>query len=701
MVEFEIKFGDAFKGLETLSRLTDGVGKAFEVAQSKATKFISQLQKPVDWGSMGALSLKLDAFAQNMQRSADAIMGFMRPGIEFEKKMAELSAGTGVTGKALDDMGQQARKLAVDLGLPADQIADVYLQNLSKLSPELAKTAEGQKALADMAKTTALLSKGMGGDLAGATDALTTMMNAYNVDMSKPEEAARKMQMIGDMLTASFKEGAIDVGPLAASMKTLGASGYAANVSLAETLATMQVLGQKGAKVGAEGGTAMRNALAQLAQGELMPKQTLELLKAAGVDISQLTDKTKTFADRMQALKPIMKNDALLAEFFGKENLVAGQAILQNLDAIREQTQNTQNASGALEEYSKVVMNTTEGVLQRLGSAFNDLAISAFDSLKPYVPMISLTSQLAVGVSAILPLFSTMGTMLRAGAGALLQYGLGLSVTNGQLVFQQKSLLGSIVSLARWAGTMIASGVASLGVFLSSLGATTAGTWLFNAALSANPIGLVVVGIGVLLGALWALTEYFGGFGNMMAKLWEFVKEYNPFSLLAKAIDYVFGTNLMASINSFFSWVEEKIMWLWDKIKGLGEILGFTAAEVEKKQAEVSQKPLYSEEVLAKALPKGVDIKGIDKANFTDIFGGGSETSKLPTLAGKDKTKKGLEGVAGGGAKATNITINLQKLQDKIEVHTVSVKEGAKEIEKQMIELMLRVLNATNQYQAS
>jgi hypothetical protein len=203
------------------------------------------------------------------------------------------------------------------------------------------------------------------------------------------------------------------------------------------------------------------------------------------------------------------------------------------------------------------------------------------------------------------------------------------------------------------------------------------------------------------LGALWALTEYFGGFGKMMAKLWEFVKEYNPFSLLAKAIDYVFGTNLMASINSFFSWVEEKIMWLWDKIKGLGEILGFTAAEVEKKEAEVKQKPLYSEEDLAKALPKGVDIKGIDRANFTDIFGGGSETSKLPTLAGKDKTKKGLEGVAGGGAKATNITINLQKLQDKIEVHTVSVKEGAKEIEKQMIELMLRVLNATNQYQAN
>ncbi|GAB4129603.1 MAG: hypothetical protein Fur0027_14600 [Raineya sp.] len=697
MVEFEINFGNSFKGLEALSKLIEGVGKTFDAAQAKVTKFFTKLQQPIDWQGLGQTQVQLNNFAQNIQRSSDAIMGFMSPGIAFEQKMAELSAGTGVVGKELQAMGQQARKLAVDLGLPADQIADVYLQNLSKLSPELAKTAEGQKALADMAKTTALLSKGMGGDLAGATDALTTMMNAYNIDMSKPEEAARKMAMIGDMLTVSFKEGAIDVAPLAAAMKTLGASGAAANVSLAETLGTLQVLGQKGAKVGAEGGTAMRNALAQLAQGELMPKQTLELLKAAGVNISALTDKTKSFAERMEALKPIMKNDAIMSEFFGKENLVAGQAILQNLDQIREATAKTQQATGANAEYAGVAMNTTQGVLDRMKSAFNDLAISAFDALKPYVPMISLTSQMAVGISSILPLFATMGNLLKAGTAGLMQYGLGLNFTSGALQFQKASLLGGIVSLARWAGSLVVSGLSSLATFTAGLLTSTTGVYAFNAALLANPIGIIVAGIAAVGVALWGLYELFSNFGT---EIWKFVDDnfIAPFKKVGHFIDELFGTNIMGSLKSFFSWIGEKIGWLWDKIKGLGEILGFTAAEVSKKEAQVA-KPIYDDEALKAALPKGVDLGSIDKSSFTDIFGAGSEMSKLPDISkGKDKTQKGLGGVAGGGAKATNITINLQKLQDKIEVHSVNLKEGVKDIEKQLTEMFLRVLNSTNQY---
>ena len=694
MIEFEIKLGNT---LNALNKVAEGI----MLVGDKATNLISKLQKPIDWGAMGQGAVMLNNFAQNMQRSADAIMGFMAPGIAFEQKMAEVSAGTGVTGKELEAMSKQARKLAIDMGLSADQVGSTYLDMLSRLSPELAKTEAGQKALNEMVKTTSMLSKGMGGDVAGASDALTTMMNAYNIDMSKPDEAARKMAAIADMLTVSFKEGAVDVGPLAAAMKTLGASGSAANVSLAETLGTLQILGQKGAKVGAEGGTAMRNVLAQLAQGELMPKQTLELLKAAGVNISALTDKTKSFADRMEALKPIMKNDALMSEFFGKENLVAGQAILQNLDQIREATAKTQNATGANAEYAGVVMNTTQGVLDRMKSAFTDLAISAYDSLKPYVPMISLTSQLAVGVSSILPLFSTMGQMLRATAGGILSNVFGITTMNGVLAFNQKSLLGATLGLARWAGTMIVNGVASLGLFLAQLGATTAGTWLFNAALSANPIGLVVIGVGVLIGALYGLYKVFDYFGIGIGEIYNFVKEYNPFSLLAKAIDYVFGTSLMKSINGFFSWVEEKISWLWNKIKGLGEILGFTSEEIDKKQAETAGKPLYDTKELEKMLPQGVDMGKINVNKFTDIFGAGSETSKLPDFSkGKEKTQKGLSGVAGGGAKATNITINLQKLQDKIEVHSVNIKEGAKDIEKQLTEMLFRVLNSTNQYRA-
>lgn len=66
----------------------------------------------------------------------------------------------------------------------------------------------------------------------------------------------------------------------------------------------------------------------------------------------------------------------------------------------------------------------------------------------------------------------------------------------------------------------------------------------------------------------------------------------------------------------------------------------------------------------------------------------------------KSKAEKGLDEVSGGGSKQTNITINLDKLQDKIEIHSSTIKESASDVEKILIETLIRVLNSTNQYRA-
>lgn len=686
MYKFEIEFGNTFSSLRRLSETVDKISDLFGQAAKQAVGFVSSIEKPIDLESFSLLNIGMDAFLDNMERAADGLMSFMEPGIRFEQKMAELSAGTGVTGAALEKMGQQARELAVSLGVPADTIADVYLSNLSKLSPELARTAEGQQALADMARTTALLAKGMGNNLEGATEALTTMMNAYNIDMSQPAEAAKAMATMADMLTVSFKEGAVDVAPLAESMRVLGAVGYQANVSLSETLATLQVLGQKAGKTGAEAGVAFRNILATLAQGELMPKQTLDLLKQAGVDISTLTDKTLPLAERLRALRTIAGEDALLAELFGKENLVAGQALLQNIDLLEEFALKTQNAQGAAGEYAATVMNTTQGALERMKAVFNEIAISAFESLKPYVPMLSFSAQMAMGLSALLPMLSGMGVLLRTGAVAMMRYVVGLRLSNGALMIHNRSLLGVLLNMSRWAGSMIVKAVVGLGAYIASLTGATGATWIFNAALYANPIGLIILGIMALGGALWWLMERFGGFGNMMRALWNFIKEYNAFSMLAKAIDYLFGTSLMKTLRGFFDWVEQKIMWLWETAKSLGKAVGLIGDELTMETPPAPKQATKEREI-------------------TDIFGGGGKPApafQAPKAfsATPGRVNKGLQGVAGGGSKPTHITINLQKLQDKIEIHTATLQESVPDIEKQMIEVLLRVLNATNQYQA-
>lgn len=59
-----------------------------------------------------------------------------------------------------------------------------------------------------------------------------------------------------------------------------------------------------------------------------------------------------------------------------------------------------------------------------------------------------------------------------------------------------------------------------------------------------------------------------------------------------------------------------------------------------------------------------------------------------------------LGGITSGGSKPTNITINLGKLMDGVTIHAATVKEGAQEMEKVVVETLLRVLNSGNAVQA-
>ncbi len=53
------------------------------------------------------------------------------------------------------------------------------------------------------------------------------------------------------------------------------------------------------------------------------------------------------------------------------------------------------------------------------------------------------------------------------------------------------------------------------------------------------------------------------------------------------------------------------------------------------------------------------------------------------------------DNIISGGSKPTNITINLQKLNEKIEISTTNLTEGITDIEGKFVEMFLRVLNSS------
>lgn len=119
-------------------------------------------------------------------------------------------------------------------------------------------------------------------------------------------------------------------------------------------------------------------------------------------------------------------------------------------------------------------------------------------------------------------------------------------------------------------------------------GATIA-QWLFNAALNANPIVLIVTLVAGLVVALITLWNTNDGFREAVTNAWEKIKE-------------VFGT-VIDAIKGFFSGLVEKVQTVWESVKeavstAIEAIKGFFTGLVDSiKQAWENIKTAISEKI--------------------------------------------------------------------------------------------------------
>ena len=123
---------------------------------------------------------------------------------------------------------------------------------------------------------------------------------------------------------------------------------------------------------------------------------------------------------------------------------------------------------------------------------------------------------------------------------------------------------------------MLALNVASKVVRVTTL-AWTAAQWLLNAALTANPIGLIVAGIALLVAGLILAYKKSETFRNIVdaafktvsdaAKvLWDWIKKVGDVfaSVFTTAVDAATD-----AIETFVGWIEDALDWLgdlWDKL---------------------------------------------------------------------------------------------------------------------------------------
>ena len=651
------------------------------------------------WDSFEGKLLALNQFTQYVEGVGRTMQETLQPGAALNASLADLSAISGETGESLRRIQGYARETAKTFGGSAAQSIESYKLLLSQLSPELAKYPDALRAMGD---NIAILSKTMGGDATAAAEVLTTAMNQYGVSLADPMEAARRMAEMMNVMAAAGKEGSAELPAIKVALEQCGMAAKGAGVSFEETNAAIQVLDKAGKK-GAEGGVALRNVMMILSRGRFLPKETLKELQVAGVDVGLLTDKTRTLAERLEPLKVVLKDSALFSQLFGMENSNAAMALVQGIDEIRRYEGAITGTNTAVEQ-AGIIMESYNERLSRVRARFDDLKISLFNAsgdwgiwvevvVSSLVPLAQITP-LLIGIGKGIAFIRTLNFagMWRSTIGAMSGAILSLQMYNGYLSIGKVQALGfgrnilqATVAAVRFATVGLWSGIKALGAYILSLvtggtaSATFAGiasagfaTFKLAAVTACRAVSVAIMSIplvGWIAAAIAALAAIGIHFWNTSVKfratlkgLWaSFKAVFSGIWELAKNVFGGIGDLIVAAFKFDGKGIREAIQ----RMKGGFSQFGAEAAAKEKASA--------GEPSSDGVLPT------------PDPLAAGLQTSGATVAAAAPKTDK-----------IRNITVHIDKLIDRFEIHTTNLREDVGRVKDMITETVVAAVNDIN-----
>ena len=684
-------------------------------------------------GSLGVIDklagsfAKFDLASSGIQKLAGVFNSIGQGAVTLDSQMHDLSAVAGVTGEGLKIIEGYARSSARAFGSDASVAVQGYKLILSQLSPELGKCPAALKAMGDAIQTT---SKLMGNDGTAAAEVLTTAMNQYGVSLADPMEASRKMAEMMNVMAAAGQAGSAELPAIKAALEQCGMASKAANVSFEETNAAIQVLDKAGKK-GSEGGVALRNTLSILSQGRFLPKDTREELERAGIDVLALGDKSKSLKERLELLKPVLNDSALFSKLFGTENANAARALVQGTEQLGQFTKAVTGTNSA-EEQAATVMESTAEKRARLRQQIEDLKISFTQLTGDFTAYIGVLAGVLVPISQVMPAIMGMGTAMKWVVGlkyatylrnvATMARTAAISIT---LMGSRKALANGIslgfignigrctIALLRFSTAGIWSGIKALGAFLLSLittggaSATFAGiasvsfgAFKLSAVSACRAVSIAIMNIpiiGWIAAAIAALIAVGVYFWNTSVKFRAVLKGLCAafkavFSGVGNLAKQTFGA-IGDLIKAAFKLDAGGITAALNKLKGAygdyGKEVGKAfndAYTAEMKAGEKSNAKKSTKKQGKSAATAGVTIPEVPTPTVPDVTSG---------TAGATASKK-TGGSSDSGGKIKNVSIHVDKLVERLEIHTANLQESAERVKDVVAQALLSALNDTN-----
>lgn len=492
----------------------------------------------------GKAKVNLDKTARGLALFGGVIAGGFAvaaaSAVSFEKRMSAIQAVSGATGAEMDLLSKKALQLGTDTKFSANEAA-LAMEELVKAGLSVDDVLNGA---ADAAVNLAAAGEV---DLPQAATIASNALNQFNL---KASDLSRVVDNIAGAANAS----AIDVSDFGHSLSQVGAVAHLAGQSFEDTATAIALMGNAGIK-GSDAGTSLKTFLSNLVP---TTKPAIQAFKDLGLNVGKsgnafidargnyksLTDIAGVLHKATDGLSESQKQVAL-ETIFGSDAIRAA-AVISNAGADGFKNLNAEMNKTTAAEVAATRMNNTAGSIEQLKGSMESLAIAVGTTLLPAL------NKLIKGAQSVVNWFgslskSTQNTILAiAGiSGGLLLMAAGVV----KVVQGIQALRTAIAVMKAWELATKAS------VIWTKI--ATAAQWLWNAAMSANPIGLIIIAIIALVALFVLLFKKNETFRKVVLAVWDAIKK-----AVAVVVDW-FVKVAWPWLKKVFENIVTVAKWLW------------------------------------------------------------------------------------------------------------------------------------------
>lgn len=526
--------------MQAVVTMVDKLSGPMDRATKSVNRFSSTVNKATGYVKMFAVGM----LGVGAGLIAKQFLDFDHAITSASAKFPGLNSNTQEARDTLDQLRKTARLVGRDTQFSADQAAQGldFLAMAGFDAQQAMKLLPGITDLATVANV----------DLARATDIASDALGAFGLMTKDSTQLGINFNRVNDVMAATMTRSNTNMEDLFESIKKGGAAFVNAGQSVESFNALAGIMANSGLK-GAESGTQLRNVMLRLAGPTA---QAAKVMKELGV---QTQDEKGNFRDIVDIIEDFQKGlhgmgsaqrSAALSTVFGARSVTGMNILLQEgTDNIRKFREGLEGASGASSEMAAIMRQSLINQIKGLFSALTELGFKFIDAFaKDGGEAIETLTDIARNMG---PVFEVIGKILSKimkimpwVIGYFVAYKAILFATNG--VQKIMMALGWIKYL--WmmrAAIMSATGVTS---------AWTAVQWLLNAAMTANPIGVVIMAIAALVGAGYLLIKNWDKVKEFFSGLWQGIKDN-----FSAAIDWI-----VSKFTAVIDWISNK----WQAVKG-------------------------------------------------------------------------------------------------------------------------------------